>query len=124
MSTASPPPPVRVVLADMSRLTRELICRILDEEPGVQVVSEVSDAEFPLRQLIEDADAEVVIVGADALGLLAECREFLEEHAPLRVLAVSADGRDAHLYGVRPYEMVVEDFSTGFVLEVAGAGKS
>jgi DNA-binding NarL/FixJ family response regulator len=116
MSTTLPSTPVRVVLADMPRLTRELIRRALEEEPGVQVVREVSDADLSLRQLIEETEAEVVIAETDT-GLLAECRDLLDERAPLRVLALSADGRGAHLYGVQPYEIAVDEFSFDFVFE-------
>jgi DNA-binding NarL/FixJ family response regulator len=114
MSTTLPSTPVRVVLADMPRLTRELIRRALEVEPGVRVVRVVNDVDLSLRQLIEETDAEVVIAGN---RLRAECRDLLDERAPLRVLAVSADGRGAHLYGVHPYEKAVDEFSFDFVFE-------
>lgn len=118
MSTALPSPPVRVVLADMSRLTRELIGRILEQEPEVQVVAELTAVTLPLRQLIANADADVLIVGAGGLGLAAECRELIDERARLRVLVVSASGQEARLHGVRPYEVGAEEFSPGFLLDV------
>lgn len=118
MSTALPSPPVRVVLADMSRLTRELISRILEAEPEVQLVGELTAVTLPLRQLIEKADADVLIVGAGAPGLAAECRELLDQHARLRVLVVSADGDEARLHGVRPYELGAKEFSPDFLLDV------
>lgn len=112
-----PPTPVRVVLADMSRLNRELIRRILEEAPGIDVVSEVPDGGPSFRRLLEEAGAEVVIIGSEADGLLADCRALLGEPALRRVIAVSTDAREAQLYGVRPYEMRVEDFSPEFVVE-------
>lgn len=119
MSTASPSLPVRVLLADMSRMTREVIGRILEQEPGVEVVvSETHAGASPFRQLIENTEADVVIVGTEERHLLAECRELIDDRAPVRVLAVSGNGQEAHLYGVRRYEMVVEEFSPGFLLEV------
>jgi DNA-binding NarL/FixJ family response regulator len=118
MDTASPPPPVRVVLADMSRLTRELISRILEKEPGTHVVRDATAASVPLRRLVEETGAHVVIIGGDAADELAECRELLEERALLRMVVVSADGRDAHLHGIRAYETVVDDFSPRFVLDL------
>jgi DNA-binding NarL/FixJ family response regulator len=117
MSTHSQPT-VRVILADMSRMTQELIRRVLEEEPGIQVVSDASELTIPLRQLVDETDAEVLIVGSDALDLLSECRELLEDRACLRVLSVNGEGREAHLYGLRPYDVSVEEFSREFVLEV------
>ena len=117
MSTHSQPT-VRVVLADMSRMTQELIRRVLEEEPGIQVVSDASELTIPLRQLVDETDAEVLIVGSDALDLLSECRKLLEDRACLRVLSVNGEGREAHLYGLQPYDVSVEEFSREFVLEV------
>jgi DNA-binding NarL/FixJ family response regulator len=109
---------VRVVLADMSRLTRELMLRILKAEPGVDVVAEVPDHAFSLRDIVAEAAAEIVILGVDAPALLAECIELLDEGALDRVLAVSADGRRAHLFDAGPDDMHTDELSPRFVLDV------
>ena len=109
---------VRVVLADMSRLTRELILRIVEAEPGVKVVAELPDHVFSLRGVVAETAADIVILGADDSGLLAECVELLDELALRRVLAVSSDGRRAYLYGTGPDEMRVDELSPGFILDV------
>jgi hypothetical protein len=111
-------PPVRVVLMDMSRMTRELIRRILEEEQGIEVIGEVTDGTLPGRDLVPDAEADVIIVGTSAPDLVTRCLALLDGHAPRRVIAVSPDGRDAHLYGIRPYEAAVDEFSPEFVIEV------
>jgi chemotaxis response regulator CheB len=119
MSTALPLPPIRVVLAHLPRLTRDLIFRTLEGEPAIDVVHEVTDAGRPARKLIDETGADIVIVGTETSALLDECRELLDERTPLRVLAVSGDGREARLYGVRPYEVIVNEFSCDSVLEIA-----
>jgi chemotaxis response regulator CheB len=119
MSTALPLPPIRVVLAYLPRLTRDLISRTLEDEPAIEVVHEVADGGRSARQLIDETGADIVIVGAETPALLAECRALLDERAPLRVLAVSDDGREARLYGVKPYEVIVNEFSCDSVLEIA-----
>jgi DNA-binding NarL/FixJ family response regulator len=126
MNTALPSPPIRVVFVGLPQLTRDLIARILDEEPEIHVVGEVGEAEaaVPLRRLIEEAAADIVIVGYDAPALLTECHQLLDEHAPWRVLAVTSDERDAHLYGVRPYAMAIEEFSLDSVLEIVRTSTS
>ena len=121
MSTAVQLPRIRVVLAHLPGLTRDLISRTLKDEPAIDVVHEVTDAGRSARQLIDETDPDLVIVGAEKPGLLAECRELLDERAPLRVLAVSGDGREARLYGLRPYEVILGEFSCDSVLELAGS---
>jgi len=118
--TTVPVPSVRVVLVGLPQLTRDLIARILDKEPEIHVVGEVGETEgaVPVRPLIEEAAADIVIVGYDAPALVTECHQLLDEQAPRRVLAVSSDGRDAHLYGVRPYAMAIDEFSLDSVLEI------
>jgi DNA-binding NarL/FixJ family response regulator len=108
---------VRVVLADMSRMTQELIRRVLEEVPGIQVVSDASELTSPLRQLVDETDAAILIVGSDALDLLSQCQELLEDRARLRVLTVDGEGREAHLYGLRPFDVAVEEFSRELVLD-------
>jgi DNA-binding NarL/FixJ family response regulator len=110
------PKPVRVVLVDMSRLTREIIRRILEEQPGIEVVREVEDGARSLRQLVDESEAEVMIVPSEAEDLVVQCRAMLGERGPRQVIAISADGRAAHLYGVHPYEALAEEFSPEFVV--------
>jgi DNA-binding NarL/FixJ family response regulator len=111
---------VRVVLVDMSRLTRELIRRILDEQPEIEVVGEVPNGSVPLSEVLEESGAEMIIVGEEAPDLVAECRALLGGAGPRSVIAVVADGRAAHLYGVRSYETATKEFSREFVLDAIG----
>jgi hypothetical protein len=108
---------VRVVLADMSQLTRDLIVQILEAEPGVDVVAEVPDHAFSLRGIVAETAAEIVILGLDA-ALLAECIELLDEGALDRVLAVSADLRRAHLFGAGSDDARTGELSAGFIHDV------
>jgi DNA-binding NarL/FixJ family response regulator len=102
----------------MSRLTGELIRRILEEEHGVEVVGEVTDATHAVRELIEEAEANVIIVGTSTPDLITNCRALLEGHPLRRVIAVSADARAAHVYGIRPYEAVLDELSPQVVVDV------
>jgi DNA-binding NarL/FixJ family response regulator len=110
--------PVHVVLADMTRLTRDLIFRIVEAEPGVEVVAEVPDHAFSLRDVVAETAADVVILGIDTPGLLGECIELLDEGALDRVIAVSADLRQAHLFGSAPDDARTGELSAGFILDV------
>jgi DNA-binding NarL/FixJ family response regulator len=108
---------VRVVLADMSRVTREIVFRIVEEEPGVEVVAEIPDHAFSLRNVVVETAADVVILGVDTPALLAECIELLDELALTRVLALSGDGRRGYLYGPRPDGTRVDVLSPGLILD-------
>jgi chemotaxis response regulator CheB len=101
----------------MPRLHRELIRQIIESDPEIEVVCEVTEDGRPIRQVIEDARAEVIIIGSEAKELLADCRGLLGELAPRRVIAVSEDAREAQLYGVVPYETLVEELSPASVVE-------
>ena len=101
---------VRVVLADMSRLTRELILRIVEAEPGVTVVARVPDHVYSLRALVAETRGHRH-PRYRRTGLLAECAELLDELALRRVLAVSADGRRAHLYGPDSDDLRIDELS-------------
>ena len=111
------PAPVRVVLVDMSRLTRDLIRSMLEAQPGIEVVREVPDHALPLHEVIEASEAEVTIVADEAPDLVAECRAWLGQRRPRRLIVVSADGREARLYGVRSYEASAEELSAEFVVD-------
>jgi DNA-binding NarL/FixJ family response regulator len=109
---------VHVVLADMSRSTRELIFRIAESEPGMEVVAEVPDHFFSLRDVVAETAADVVILGVDTPGLLGECIELLDELALRRVLAVSTDGRRLHLYGAGHDDTRVDELQPETILDL------
>lgn len=102
----------------MSRLTRELIRRILEEEQGIEVVREVTDTTPPVGDLIGESEADVMIVGASRPDLITYGRALLDGRLLRRVITVSADGREAHVYGNRPYEATVDEFSPQFIVDV------
>ncbi|MCB0079415.1 MAG: response regulator transcription factor [Caldilineaceae bacterium] len=97
MNTTQPPhnfqlpPPIRVVLADDHALVTEGLCRLLDQQPDMEVVQAVGNGD-ELVQLLrarEDIDVAVVDVQMPYSGLqaLAELRKL--EH-PTRILLLTA----------------------------------
>lgn len=60
--------PTRVMLADDHTLVREGVRRILESQPGIQVVAEVADGQA-LIEALERQDADVVVLDLTMPGL-------------------------------------------------------
>jgi DNA-binding NarL/FixJ family response regulator len=81
---------VRIVVADDHALVREGIRRVLDEEPGFEVVAEVADGETALRRVSELApDVVVLDISMPGLSGLDVARRLREEHPGVRALILS-----------------------------------
>lgn len=82
----------RIILANNSRLLREMLSRILLKSDRLEVVQEVDD-QTQLPAAIEQENAEWVIVslplGASIPGW---AHTYLQTHPFTRIMAVSADG--------------------------------
>jgi len=81
---------VRIVVADDHALVREGIRRVLDEEPGFEVVAEVADGESALRRVSElEPDVVVLDISMPGLSGLDVARRLREEHPGVRALILS-----------------------------------
>jgi len=81
---------VRIVVADDHALVREGIRRVLDEEPGFEVVAEVADGETALRRVSElKPDVAVLDISMPGLSGLDVARRLREEHPEVRALILS-----------------------------------
>jgi DNA-binding NarL/FixJ family response regulator len=83
-------PSVRVILADDHTLVREGIRRILETEPGFQVVGEVADGRAAV-ELIRSTEADVLVLdlnmeGADGIEVLKVAKA---ERPDLKVLILT-----------------------------------
>jgi DNA-binding NarL/FixJ family response regulator len=81
----------RVILANRSRLLREMLRRVIDQTDSLQVVQEVSDQDR-LPAAIEKSDPEWVIVSIRA-GEDADDRiqAWLAQYPVVRFVVLSAD---------------------------------
>lgn len=86
----------------MPRMLRELIQATIAAHPELEVVGTL-DAADSLSEAIEEAQADVVIVGAEVVEP-AEVAEALRLRPAVKVLRVSADGRESSLWELRPHE--------------------
>jgi len=108
--------PQRIVLLDMPRLLRDIIKDALAGEPRVKLVGEFPTGVTPLAAATE-GDADIVIAGASAdTGADADALLTVRPHA--RLLVVSAVGRMAALWELRPHRIELGELSPTGLLSV------
>jgi chemotaxis response regulator CheB len=80
----------RVLMANQPKLMRELLVEMLEEEPWIQIVGEVTD-ENEIRELVHKTSPDLLVVTAEKPGKRpAICDELLREFPALRIIAVAA----------------------------------
>ena len=82
---------IRVLVANRPRLMRELILETLADQPGIEVVGEVTnEAEIPDR--VNQTLPDFLVIGLDEPGRRpAICETILRAHPEVRILAVARD---------------------------------
>lgn len=82
---------VRVLVANRPKLMRELILETLEDQPGIQIVGEVSDDnEIPAR--VGQTSPDLLVIALDEAGERPQiCETVLREHPQLRIIAVASD---------------------------------
>ncbi len=81
---------IRILVANRPRLMRELILSTLADQPGIEIVGEVSDdAEIPAR--VNQSLPDLLVIALDEPGKRPQvCDAILREHPDLRILAVAS----------------------------------
>jgi DNA-binding NarL/FixJ family response regulator len=90
---------VRVLVANRPKLMRELILETLGDQPGVEIVGEVSDEnEIPAR--IQETSPDLLVIALDEPAQRPQiCEMVLREHPQLRIIAVaSAQNRSVYYW--------------------------
>jgi hypothetical protein len=102
--------PIRVLVSKLSRFRRDVVRRSLTPYPDIVFVGdEISDDALLSGRAAEIAD--VVLVGADADRLPAECGLLLYARPGLRLLVMEEEGGGAVLYELRPRKVLLGDVS-------------
>lgn len=97
----------RVILANEPRLLRDLLKRVFEHEPHVQVL-EADAQKLPVPQ----SQGELLIIALDRQGKIPRRllqllrRHTLDGGIPFRVLGVAPDGSQARLYRPRQADEV------------------
>jgi hypothetical protein len=112
--------PRRIILANESRFLRELLKRVIDKVPGVQIVAEVTDV-TTLSATIEETNARWVIVSlpvdSERPGVI---ESLLTAHPSIRVLAVGTDGSQVRMRWLEPRERNLDSSSLEDLIAILG----
>jgi DNA-binding NarL/FixJ family response regulator len=106
----------RVLIVDMPRMLHDLVRRVIEDAPDLDVVGEVPGT-ADVSDTAERTGAQLVVTGSDD-ALESGWRDVLERSPGLRIVSVVDDGRDAHLYEMRPHRVLLGAISPEALLEV------
>jgi chemotaxis response regulator CheB len=112
--------PTRVLVANRPKLMREVILAALVDQPGIEIVGEVSDESEILAQVHATLPDLLVIALDENEQRPALCDRALREHPELRVVAV-ASRKDRTLYYWASFDIHCADIesSAAGILSVA-----
>jgi DNA-binding NarL/FixJ family response regulator len=101
-------PPIRIAIAALPQLLRDIVAAALSAEPDFELVGEAPEPEA-LPRLIRESGAQLAIVACErsAIGGLGR----LMNGAPITVLAITDEGRGGVLYELRPREVDLGELS-------------
>jgi DNA-binding NarL/FixJ family response regulator len=80
----------RILVANSPKLMREVILATLADQPGIEVVGEVSEEEQILKQ-VRDTHPDLLVIALDETEQRpAICDRVLQERPNLRIIAVAS----------------------------------
>jgi DNA-binding NarL/FixJ family response regulator len=80
----------RILVANRPKLMREVILAALADQPGIEVVGEVSEEEQILKQ-VRDTHPDLLVIALDETEQRpAICDRVLQERPDLRIIAVAS----------------------------------
>ena len=117
----------RILVANSPKLMRDVVLAALADQPGIEIVGEVSD-EAEIAQQVQTTLPDLLVIALDQSERRpAICDRILREHPELRIIAV-ASREDRTLYFWASFDIHCADIesSTAGILEAvhytAGSG--
>ncbi len=81
---------IRVLVANRPRLMREVILGTLENQPGIEVVGEVTD-EVEIPERVNQSLPDFLVIALDEPGRRPDiCETILRAHPEVRILAVAS----------------------------------
>jgi hypothetical protein len=105
---------IRVVLVELTGLSRDVVKGILAEAPDIELIGEVAMWEFSGPD--PPARADVAILAGPGGSLSERAHGLLKLRPLLRVLAVGHGGREGSLYELRPHRTPLGELSSHVLL--------
>jgi chemotaxis response regulator CheB len=81
---------IRILVANRPKLMRELILATFADEPGIEVVGEVSD-EAQIRERVQQTSPDLLVIALDEPAKRPDiCDTLLRDYPGLRIIAVAS----------------------------------
>ena len=99
-----------MLLAEMPRMMRDVFKQVVEDQSDMEVVGDLTD---PVELLLAagQRQADVVVLGLNDADFPGICSHLLSEYPHLKLLGVTADGRRAFLYELRPQKVAIGEVS-------------
>ena len=112
----------RIILADGSRLLREMLKRIFEKSDDLEVVGEVTDIKN-LPHLIREKKAQWVILSTPPEESVPRWIEtIISEQPEVRFLSVSNDGSQIKIKWYEPHEKIIKGLSLQDLITIIQEG--
>jgi chemotaxis response regulator CheB len=111
----------KLVLLGMPTMLRQLLVRIVDQVPDLDIVAELPDDNLRSPRIME-TPADVVVVDSDQAPMDAVVA-LLRSQCQTRILGLSSDGSRAFLHELRPHRVPLGELSPAALLEVIRKGE-
>jgi DNA-binding NarL/FixJ family response regulator len=102
--------PIRVLLAGLPRIMREIVEHALSEAPDI-VVAGSMEGLTALDDALQRTDPDVLVVGVDDERDAPQLDRYLYQLPRLTCLAIAGDARQAFLYELLPQARPLGDVS-------------
>jgi len=94
---------IRVLVANRPRLIRELIMNVFEEQPDIEIVGEVREADHEnIARTVDETEPEFLILGLDKPEKRPPiCDALLRRHPEMKILAVAENNESSVFYWAR-----------------------
>jgi len=94
---------IRVLVANRPRLIRELILSTFEEQPDIEIVAEIQEAEYGIiERIVDETQPEFLILGLDKPEARPPlCDALLRRHPEMKILAVAENNKSSVFYWAR-----------------------
>jgi hypothetical protein len=101
----------RIVLVKGARFLHEMLKRVIEKTPDLQVVDEVTDL-TRLSPAVTHSEAQWVIVSLPLDGEIPDVvNSLLFKHPSVRILAMATDGSQVRMKWLESHEEALDDLS-------------
>jgi two-component system, NarL family, response regulator DesR len=101
---------IRVLVAEIPQMLRDICTQVVGEQPDMVVVGESSEG-MELLMAVGRTGADIVVLGLHDSELSGIGSHLLDAYPHLKVLGLTADGRRAFLYKLRPEKVPIGEVS-------------